>query len=165
MASDSTPPTLTELIEQANRLKGMRAEIVREVNELFATIAEVAENEREGKYGAMVAFAARMQDERDEAREKIKRLEAELTQAKALSNEAIGRASILEQERNADNLAAVGALTIRSAAIRMRDALHNIRMEGVSSAEFARMAARAHELVVSFDEETKDYIPRDLVRR
>lgn len=160
MASDSTLP---ELIAKANALANRRIDVVRMVNDLFATIAEVAEEEREGKYGALTALAARMQDERDEAREELQAARAELDEVKSSRDELLTRVGVLQRQIAGDGLAAVGALTIRGAAVKMRNSLDRIRKGAMTSSEDARMAARAQELVVVFDEETKDYIAQEML--
>jgi chromosome segregation ATPase len=158
MAEDSTPGSLVELIEQANRLQGMRARIVREVNELFATIAEVAENERDGKYNALIELAARMQDQRDEAQQRIQELESELRQARQAQAEANARAADFERRDAEKSSALVNALSIRNAAVQMRNELDRERMKARGDVKGAAFAARCHELVVAFDEQTAGMI-------
>lgn len=152
------PADLAELIEQSNRIKGMRREIISGINDLFATIAEVAENEKEGKYGALIKLATRMQDERDIARRDLKQAKLDLAAAVAKQREAHTRLTQVERDRAEATAAMVGALTIRNAAVLMRDRLHQIRTQGMSNKEDAKMAAAAHEIVVKFDEATAGYI-------
>lgn len=156
--STSEPASILDLIEHANRLRGLRADIVRSVNELFATIADVAENEQEGKYGALVELTARMQDQRDEALDRVRELEGKLAAARDSANETHREASSAEAALTEMRSATVNALTIRNAAVEMRNALDDWRMKAVATSADARAGARAHELVVQFDERTADMI-------
>lgn len=132
---DSTSPSLPELIAKANSLKGMRADVIRMVNDLFATIAEVAEDEREGKYGAMIQLAARMQDDRDEALERIQWLETELADVRRSRDDMLARLN--DAARDGDP--GVKLVAITSAASDLVRALENITERPVSVALEAKI--------------------------
>lgn len=144
MGADPAPlppdrASIPALVERANTLIAMRGQIIREVNDLFATIAEVAENEMEGKYSAMIEYAARMQDARDAAIENAQTLRVELKDSQDTVREL------------RDRLQAGGVKVEESVALeRLLGALDNIVGRPVSAPLEAKIQGDVNRALTEF---------------
>lgn len=147
MAGDTTPQTLPELVDAANRLPELRVEIVRQINEIFAAVAEAVDEAKEGGRGGIVAFAARMQDERDQARARIAELEVELGTVKTSLDDVLTR---LNDAAGTDS---GRFLALASAAARLREKLDNIVNRPVSHTLEAKIQGDVNAALAEFNME------------
>lgn len=116
------------------RVAALRGRVVTQINEVFADLAEAAEDDTTA---VLMRIASTFEKERDKALARIKELELELTKRPMHGSKAQHQA------------------LIQDAAITLRNAMKGVTDAPISDVGSARVIGQVNKAVVAFDEATK----------